>query len=118
MNLNGRGHLITAIGDTFASWSDIISETKKGEKTIQTNNEFIAAGDLVRIKVDDVARFDEFLEGKDFKKLNEDIAVKYKNHLKNFERNGSNLLLRTINGKLLSVIEFYIWLKVVKNFVP
>ncbi len=52
-DLGGKGHLITSIGQTFAGWSKIISETKKNEKVIKTDNEFISVGDIVRIKIDD-----------------------------------------------------------------
>lgn len=64
----------------------------------------------VRTKLDDVAKFDEFLNGKDFRKLNEDLAIKFKNYLKGLKRNGKTLQLKTVHGKLLSVIEFYEWL--------
>ena len=65
----------------------------------------------VRAKVDEVARYDEFLNGKDFRRLNEEIAVKYKNHLKGLRRKGNLIKLKTINGKLISIIELYEWLR-------
>ena len=69
------------------------------------------AKSTVRTKVDDVGKFDEFLEGKDFRKLNEDMAIKYKNHLKGLMSTEKPIQLKTVHGKLLSVIEFYNWLR-------
>lgn len=52
-DLGGKGHLIYAQGNTFASWTDIKAEAWKDETTIVTSNEFLKPGDLVRIRVND-----------------------------------------------------------------
>ena len=65
----------------------------------------------VRERVKEVAIFDEFLEGKDFRSLTKDIAIKYKIHLKGLKRNGIPHQLKTINVKLRYITAFYKWLQ-------
>ena len=65
----------------------------------------------VETKMRYVNEFDIFLNGIDFKAVDNKIAASYREHLRTFEKNGNHLLLKTINNKLLSVIQFFIWLK-------
>ncbi|MBO6517262.1 MAG: hypothetical protein JJ975_11990 [Bacteroidia bacterium] len=55
-DLSGTNHLISAVGQTFAGWTNITSETKMHERVIVCDNEYLEAGDLVRIKVADNGR--------------------------------------------------------------
>ncbi|MFT5512444.1 MAG: hypothetical protein ACI8SE_000842, partial [Bacteroidia bacterium] len=52
-DLGGKGHLIYAKGETFAQWSDVLEEASKEEQVIFSNNEYLAPGDMVRIRIQD-----------------------------------------------------------------
>ena len=65
----------------------------------------------VQSKMRYINEFDIFLNGIDFRAVDNKIAASYREHLRTFEKNGNRLLLKTINNKLLSVIQFFIWLK-------
>ena len=69
------------------------------------------AESTTNVKLKDVVEFDRKLNGKDFRKLNEDIAVKYKELLRKREWKGKPIGLKTLNQKLKSINEFYTWLR-------
>ncbi|MFT5723448.1 MAG: hypothetical protein ACI9JN_000561 [Bacteroidia bacterium] len=55
-DLGGNGHLISSVGTTFAQWTDIIYDASKEDETIVSKNEYLNAGDLIRIRITNKAK--------------------------------------------------------------
>ena len=55
-DLGGSGHLIYARGNTFAKWTNLLQQAHKDEHTIVSKNEYLTAGDMVRIRITDATQ--------------------------------------------------------------
>lgn len=63
-------------------------------------------------KIRDVVEYERSLNGLDFRKLNEQIAIDYQNLLRERKWQGKEVSLKTIGQKLSAIIEFYNWLMI------
>lgn len=62
-------------------------------------------------KESSISAFEQFIQHRSFKVFNDRVAVAFKNHLINKKtQNGSYLSVITINGDLMDVKEFLLWL--------
>ncbi len=55
-DLGGSGHLIYSRGNTFAKWTEVLQQAHKDEQTVVSKNEYLSAGDMVRIRIIDKTR--------------------------------------------------------------
>jgi len=63
-------------------------------------------------KIRDVVEYERSLNGLDFRKLNEQIAIDYQNSLRSKKWHGKEISLKTIGRKLTAIMEYYNWLMV------
>ena len=62
-------------------------------------------------KIRDVIEYERYLNGLDFRKLTEQIAIDYQNSLREKKWHGKEISLKTIGQKLSAIMEFYNWLR-------
>ena len=62
-------------------------------------------------KIRDVIEYDRFLDGLDFRRLTELIAINYQNLLRERKWQGKEVSLKTIGQKLDAIMEFYNWVR-------
>lgn len=67
-------------------------------------------------KIRDVIEYDRFLDGLDFRRLTEQIAIDYQNFLKERKWQGKEVSLKTIGQKLSAIMEFYNWLRLQPSY--
>ena len=63
-------------------------------------------------KIRDVTEYERYLNGLDFRRLTEQIAIDYQNLLRERKWQGKEVSLKTIGQKLSAIIEFYNWLMI------